>query len=413
MTRSVLHAALFVVLSLLSRAAEPPELTALQQQYAFLVAERVTTPYETGIEALNAKFLAALAAAGETARSAGRLPEVLAMEDDKKRIAGKQGVPDKDDEATPEPLKKLRAVYRTEAARLAQQRTSAHAALLPAYSTNLKNLEVTLTKANRLDEAKAVMQYRESLAVPGAPVLPGKEHINSLGMKFVKVPDTGVLMCIHETRRKDYAVYAGDVPGVGGAWKAVVKDGVPSSDKDDHPVANIHWDEAQGFCQWLAKREGRGYRLPTDREWSCAIGLANVEKWTPATTPEMLNGKVKDEFPWNGAFPPKGRGLGNYADTDWKTKFPASACIEGYTDGFPTSAPVMSFKPNKLGIFDLGGNVWEWIADPFSASTTQHTLRGGSWDSVLVSHLLSSARIRNPNRRHDYGFRVVLEEKAP
>ncbi|MBL9130244.1 MAG: SUMF1/EgtB/PvdO family nonheme iron enzyme, partial [Verrucomicrobiaceae bacterium] len=298
-------------------------------------------------------------------------------------------------------------------ARLAQQRTAAHTALLPAYNANLKTLEVTLTKASRLDEAKAVMQYRESLAAPGAPVLPGKEFINTLGMKFVKVPDTSVLMCIHETRRKDYAAYAGDVPGVNDAWKAPTKDGIATDDKEDHPVANIHWEDAQGFCQWLGKKEGRSYRLPSDREWSCAVGLANVEKWTPATTPEMLNGKVKDEFPWNGAFPPKGKGLGNYADTDWKTKFPASACIEGYTDGFPTTAPVMSFKPNKLGIHDLGGNVWEWIGEPFSASTPQHALRGGSWDSLTVSHLLSSTRIRNPNRRYDYGFRVVLEEKAP
>lgn len=403
-----------LVISLASaRAAAPPELIALQQQYAFLIAERVTSPYETGTEALNAKFLAALGTTGETARNAGRLQEVLAIEEDKKRVTSKQSLPNKDEETTPEPLRKLRAVYRTEMARLGQQRTAAHAALLPAYLTNLQALEVTLTKANRLDEAKMVMQYRESLAAPGAPVLPGKEFINSLGMKFVKVPETGVFVCIHETRRKDYAAYAGEVPGVNDAWKAVSKEGVPASDKDDHPVANIHWDDAQNFCQWLAKKEGRGYRLPTDREWSCAAGLANLEKWTPSTTPEMLNGKVKDEFPWGGSFPPKGKGQGNYADTDWKTKFPASPCIEGYTDGFSTSAPVMSFKPNKLGIYDLGGNVWEWIGDPFSASTPQHVLRGGSWDSLTVAHLLSSTRIRNPNRRHDYGFRVVFEEKAP
>lgn len=394
-----------------SHAASPPELIQLQQQYAFAIAERVASPYETGLEALNAKFLTALIYAEDEARKAGKLPEVLAIEEDRKLIQNHQPPPGKDDETTPAALKKLRAVYRAEAAKLAQQRTAAQTALLPPYSANLKALESTLTKANRLDEAKEVMHYRESLAVMEAPTALGSQYTNSLGMKFVKVPDTDVLFCIHEVRRKDYAVYADETPGVDGGWKNVNKDGTPTSDQEDHPVAGIDWRDAQGFCDWLSKREGRAYRLPTDMEWSCAVGLNGVEKWEPGATPELLNGKLRGVFPWGTDYPPKSRGIGNYADTAWKTKFPKTPSLEGYTDGFATAAPVMSFKPNKLGIYDLGGNVWEWLATPFSPAANHHTLRGASWDCWTYNHTLSSSRIRNPYRRHDYGFRVVLEEK--
>lgn len=396
-----------------THAAPPPELIALQQQYAFLVAERVTIPHEAGMEALNAKFIAALIGAADEAKKAGNLPELLVIEEDKKLIASKQP-PGKDDETTPASLKKLRAVYRAEAAKLAQQRTAAHAALLPPYTARLKELESTLTKADRLIEAKEVMQHREGLGTMAAPTAAGSQFTNSLGMKFVKVPDTRVLFCIHETRLQDYAVYASEIPGVKDLWKNQTKEGVPTSDKADHPVAGMLWEDGQAFCEWLSKKEGRTYRLPTDAEWSSAVGLGSMEARTTSTTPEMLNGKVQTEFPWGGKFPPKSRDkVGNYADTAYQTKFPLLKAIEDYTDGFVTTAPVMSFKPNRLGIYDLGGNVWEWLGDVFNASTPQHALRGGSWDSVTVGHILSSCRIRNPNRRYDYGFRVVLEEKAP
>lgn len=413
MSCRLLLVVLFVTCFAAAHAGPSPELLALQQQYELLVTERVVVPHDLGLEALNAKFLTALSSAADEAKKAGILPDVLAIEEDKKLITSKQPLPDSDDDTTPASLRILRAVYRSELAKLAQQRTTAHAALLPAYTAKLKELESTLTKADRLAEAKEVMQYREGLGVMEAPTAVGSQFTNSLGMKFVKVPDTNVLFCIHETRRQDYAEYADEIPAVDGSWKTVNKDGMPASDKDDHPVGNMLWQDAQGFCEWLSKKEGRTYRLPTDKEWSCAVGLGRIEKWAAGTTPEMLNGKVTNEFPWGDDFPPKGKGKGNFADENWKSKFPSLPFLEGYTDGFVTTAPVMSFKPNKLGIYDMGGNVWEWLGDTFNAATPQHALRGASWDSLRVGHLLSSARIRNPNRRYDYGFRVVLEEKAP
>jgi len=69
-------------------------------------------------------------------------------------------------------------------------------------------------------------------------------HTNSLGMKFVPVPGTDVLMCIHETRIGDYAKYAGEVPGVDGRWTSVFKNAFPADQRDSHPVLAVRFRSA-------------------------------------------------------------------------------------------------------------------------------------------------------------------------
>jgi Leucine Rich repeat len=152
-------------------AAPPPELILLQQTYDKAVAERVTAPFDTALAALNAKYLPALDGAANAAKAAGKLDDLLAIEGDKTATMSKQPPPDADDEKTPEALKKLRAIYRQQFTKLVGTRTVSHEAILPAYLERLKTLEVTLTKASRVDEAKAVMTYRElvSTGLPTAP----------------------------------------------------------------------------------------------------------------------------------------------------------------------------------------------------------------------------------------------------
>ncbi|MDZ4401138.1 SUMF1/EgtB/PvdO family nonheme iron enzyme [Prosthecobacter sp.] len=401
----------FLVAKIAAAYAVSPELAALQQQYAFAVAERVTIPYDVGVEALNAKFLTALSSAGDEAKKAGSLPEVLAIEEDKKRITGKRSLPDKDDETTPASLKKLRSVYRAESAKLAQQHLAAQAALLPSYTAKLKELESTLTKGDRLEEAKEVMQYREGLGTLEAPLMAGSHSTNSLGMKLVKVPDTDVLFCVHETRRQDYAAYAADVSGVNDAWKTMQKDGVTMGDRDDHPVVGVSWEDARKFCEWLGKREGKIYRLPTDEEWSIAVGLGRAEKRPSGITPQMLSGKETTEFPWGGSFPPRTKDkAGNFGGIEYHEKFPTLPWLEDYSDGFATTSPVMSFKPNKLGLYDMGGNVWEWVADWWDAAQKDRVLRGASYYGCDRLRLLSSYRFPQPPsfRGTSHGFRCVM-----
>ncbi len=96
-----------------------------------------------------------------------------------------------------------------------------------------------------------------------------------------------------------------------------------------------------------------------------------------------------------------------------KAKTGSDRVIEDYTDGFVETAPVMSFPPNKSGLYDLGGNASEWIADWWNAAKAEHVLRGGSFTAFGNSYTLSSCRNARPpdQRRNDNGFRVVLEVK--
>jgi formylglycine-generating enzyme required for sulfatase activity len=231
--------------------------------------------------------------------------------------------------------------------------------------------------------------------------------INSLGMRFQPIPGTRVLFCIHPTRKGDYRIYAASNPGVDVSWKDVKREGVPVSQADDHPVVMVAWREAKAFCAWLSRKEGRNYRLPTDHEWSVAVGIGDLEKAT--TTPSSKDGQIPDLFPWGRQWPPP-KGAGNFADVATRLKLPNWTIIEGYEDGFATTSPVMSFAPNPQGLYDVVGNVWQWCEDWFDAQKTRRVLRGGSWYADDREGLLSSSRGRaDPEQRSDNsGFRVVL-----
>jgi formylglycine-generating enzyme required for sulfatase activity len=234
---------------------------------------------------------------------------------------------------------------------------------------------------------------------------------NTLGMKFLPVPGTGVHFCIHETRYKDYAAYAAEAPGVAMNWKNQFYGSTITERNEDHPVTQVSWEDAQAFCAWLSKKEGKTYRLPTDEEWSIAVGLGHAEKRTKDTTPAMLSNLENTEFPWGGDYPPKSNDMaGNYGDSAWHEKFPKKPSMENYTDGFATTSPVMSFKPNKLGLYDLGGNVWEWCEDWYDHAQKERVLRSGSWYNYDRGLLLSSRRHHGVTTARDqgYGFRVVL-----
>jgi hypothetical protein len=252
---------------------------------------------------------------------------------------------------------------------------------------------------------------RESpVSVPGAQAVQvglAGEYTNSLGMKLIPVPGTKVLFCIWETRVKDYSAYATANPGVDASWKDPVDEGVKVTPTDDCPVVEVSWGDARAFCQWLTeeeRREGKlrpdqSYRLPTDAEWSVAVDLPEESGRTPKEKDET----TKDVYPWGTQWPPPNR-AGNYDDY---SKFR----IEGFSDGFARTAPVGSFAPNKHGLFDLGGNVWEWCEDRYDTDRELRGLRGGSWNLNAREFLLSSARFYlSPDYRDvGVGFRCVLE----
>ena len=400
--------------------AEPPELVVLRQQYEKLLADRVTKIYDDGVRQLNDSYVGGVDRSIAEAKAAGDLQLVLALETEKKSISHNEAFPTDDTQAVA-PLKKLRPIYRIQLAKLDEQRATAQLALITPYVAKLKQVEATLTKADRVEDAKAVLGYRESLggspsvSMVGVsrPVTAG-EFTNTLGMKFVPVSGINVLFCIHETRRKDYAVFAAEVPPGDSEWKTENMAGVPLEDMDNLPVFGVKYDDAVAYCSWLSKKEGKTYRLPTDREWSYAAGIGHKEKWTKGTTPEMRDHLKAGDFPWGKNFPPKSTDqAGNYGDTSRHEKFPLDPFLSDYTDGFTTLAPVMSFKPNEQGLYDMGGNVCEWVEDWLNSKKAEHVLRGGCWHSSSRDELRTSARATLPGGigyYHSFGFRVVLEK---
>ncbi|MDA7882553.1 SUMF1/EgtB/PvdO family nonheme iron enzyme, partial [Akkermansiaceae bacterium] len=227
---------------------------------------------------------------------------------------------------------------------------------------------------------------------------------NSLGMKFVPL-DEDLMVCLWETRSGDF--------------KRIVKKGeferVIIDDNDQVPVSNLSRPECEVFCERLTKAElgtrlkdGNHYRLPTDEEWSRMAGLVEFGDQPNQRETGFDNAEV---YPWGVQWPPA-QGAGNYADitaSDGEYT-PIDESISDYNDGYELLAPVGKFNPNHLGLFDLGGNVREWVSDQYKEGDIYGVLRGGGFKSYQNNHLELRFRdaVEPEARGITNGFRVVL-----
>jgi formylglycine-generating enzyme required for sulfatase activity len=249
---------------------------------------------------------------------------------------------------------------------------------------------------------------------PSCRLKPGEPWENTLGMKFVPVPGTSVLFCIWETRVQDFEAFVKATNhNAGEAWRAPGDTGqdyaAGFSQTSLHPVTNVTWNDAEAFCRWLTEKDraagnlsaGQEFRLPMDAEWSRAVGLPAES----GATPEDKDGKIANIYPWGAEYPPP-RGSGNYSGEGdgWSGK------IDGYADGVKFTAKVGSYTANRLGIYDLGGNLWEWCSDWFNAERKARVVRGASFVQGAPGRLLSSHRASIPPGRRDFnfGFRCVV-----
>jgi formylglycine-generating enzyme required for sulfatase activity len=195
-------------------------------------------------------------------------------------------------------------------------------------------------------------------------------------------------------------------------------------DLENQPAVGVSWNAAAAYCNWLSEQEGlppayqkdgdsyvpvkpmtKGYRLPTDAEWEFVARYAG-------------GGKFR-RYPWGDALPVKAAS-GNYADA--AARIAIQDVIPDYDDGFAASAPVGKFPPDTLGLYDMGGNVAEWIHDYYTVSldATQvavdplgpetgksHVIRGSSWRQSSVTDLRLAARDFGDSVRNDVGFRIA------
>lgn len=306
----------------------------------------------------------------------------------------------------------------------------------PSVSANYTVREIlhpTTTSSPRAEAPEAPADAQPAQA--GKQATAEQPYANGLGMKFVPVPGTKVLFSIWETRVRDFAAFARDGANNGG-WNyrtggepfVMKRDGLTNRGWEygwdrpgfeqtlDHPVRCVGWEDAAAFCRWLSDTERQAgrlgpeqeYRLPTDAEWSWAVGIG--ERETGAKPSEKAAG-LGEVYPWGTQWPPL-PGAGNYAgeevrNSDWPANW---RMLEGYRDRYPQTAPVGQFERNRYGIFDLGGNVREWCQDWYDAKQQRRVSRGACWmEGGTPVFLTSASRHGDPGiRSADCGFRVVL-----
>ena len=180
---------------------------------------------------------------------------------------------------------------------------------------------------------------------------------------------------------------------------------------DEMPVVNVTWNDVVAFCQWLSTKEGKTYRLPTEAEWEYAARGGATTRYVSGDDPESL------------------ARIANTADADFSARFPNYSLAStdrslSSHDGQIFPAPVGSFPPNKFGLHDVHGNVWEWTSDwyaedyfakspaddPLGPTSGQVKVRrGGAWHTVAIWARLSYRNYNTPQSRYpNLGFRPVL-----
>ena len=181
-------------------------------------------------------------------------------------------------------------------------------------------------------------------------------------------------------------------------------DSCPWKLADDQPVVYISWNDAQAFCKWLSGKEKRKYRLPTEAEWEmCCRG-----------------GSAWSRYPWGDKLP--GDRDTNFGDGN--PKLPDS--MTTVNDGYENVAPVGSYPPNRFGLYDMEGNVMEWVQDhydrnyyetspindPQGPSTgTSRINKGGNWFASPTDCRCAFRGFSGETMSFwNLGFRVVLED---
>ena len=174
------------------------------------------------------------------------------------------------------------------------------------------------------------------------------------------------------------------------------------------PVVNISWGDAKAYADWLSQRTGKVYRLPSEAEFEYALrGGTTTRYWWGDGTPTHLVENLT------------GSGDRSHIGRRWSHSF------RGYSDGFWGPAPVMTFAANPFGLYDINGNVSQWVQDCWhesyvSAPTdgsgwlnpgcSTHVVRGGSWGSSPEQ--VNSAYREGADgsmRSGRVGFRVLRE----
>jgi formylglycine-generating enzyme required for sulfatase activity len=217
---------------------------------------------------------------------------------------------------------------------------------------------------------------------------------------FVK--DTG-----YDAGSKCYSLININLLDDGHSWR---DPGFPQT--GSHPAVCVNWADAQAYVKWLSAKTGAAYRLLSEAEWEYAAR----GRTEPGNYPRYFFGDSEGDF----------CKYGNGADQTAKAQVPAASgwTVAPCSDGYAYTSPAGAFKPNAFGLYDMHGNVWQWVQDCYdknayshasgdvspseSAECGQRVIRGGSWyyDPRV---LRAAVRVNDvpSDRDYDLGFRVA------
>lgn len=243
------------------------------------------------------------------------------------------------------------------------------------YTFELNKEAHRSTRVSGKVEPGGALHFDATLTYDPAPVA-SRNFRNGVGREMVWIPVLKGWAGAHEVTQEEYERLGGSNPSY---FKA-----------PNHPVDSVTWFEAVKFCESLTAHEkalgtlppGYRYRLPTDEEWNSLVGE------------QKLDGAVSSLF-----------------------------------DRQKSTSPVGSLAPNELGLYDVRGNVWEWVSDWYSQTilnrvqkdgatpnpewvgTDRKVLRGGAWNrssqyDLAIANRMAAAPASKD--RYDVGFRVVL-----
>ena len=189
------------------------------------------------------------------------------------------------------------------------------------------------------------------------------------------------------------------------------------------PVSNISWIEAAAFCNWLSKKENleefyvikggqlisfkgnsNGYRLPTEAEWEWLSRKANKKK--------------ASKFSWGDSFIIPDNYL-NIADESAQSN--QRNFVKDYDDGYENLAEIGSFNKEKSGLYDLSGNLSEWVHDYYTVTFSDkiekdplgkkkgssHVIKGANWSSGTLTKIRPSYRENGIKGNETTGFRIA------